>query len=52
MITINVDNGIKALQEAIDRIETFYMNGDITEIEYYSRVYPLEYELECLNDMF
>lgn len=48
---INVDNGIKALQEAIDRLETFYKNGDITEIEYYSRLYPLEYELEYLNDI-
>ena len=51
MIVINVDNKIKALEDAIDRLETFLSNGDITEEEYYSRIYPIEYELECLSDI-
>ena len=52
MIIINVDNQIKALQDTLYRLETFLYNGDITEEEYYSRVYPIEYELECLSDIF
>ena len=52
MIVINVDNKIKALEDAIDRLETFLSNGDITEEEYYSKIYPIEYELECLRDIF
>lgn len=52
MMTINVDNKIKALQDTLDRLETFYTNGDISLEEYYFRVYPIEYELECLNDVF
>lgn len=52
MMTINVDNKIKALQDTLDRLETFLSNGDISLEEYYSRIYPIEYELECLNDSF
>lgn len=52
MMTINVDNKIKALQESLERITLFYNNEEITEEEYYSLVYPIEYELECLNDWF
>jgi hypothetical protein len=52
MIVINVDNKIKALEDETDRLETLLSNGDITEEEYYSRIYPIEYELECLRDMF
>jgi hypothetical protein len=52
MMTINVDNKIKALQDTLDRLETFLSNGDISLEEYYSRVYPIQYELECLNDSF
>lgn len=52
MITINVNNQKKALQDTLDRLEKFYANGEISEQEYYSRVYHIEYELECLNDSF
>lgn len=52
MVVINVDKQKKALQDTLDRLETFYTNGDISLEEYYSRVYPIEYELECLNDLF
>lgn len=51
MMIINVDNKIKALQESLERITLFYTNEEITEEEYYSRIYPIEYELECLSDI-
>lgn len=51
MIIINIDNKIKALQDTLERITLFYINGEITEEEYYSRIYPIEYELECLTDI-
>jgi hypothetical protein len=51
MMTINIDKQKKALQDTLDRLETFLSNGDITEEEYYSRIYPIEYELECLSDI-
>jgi hypothetical protein len=51
MIVINVNNKIKALQDTLDRLETFLYNGDITEEEYYSRIKPIEYELECITDI-
>jgi len=51
MMTINIDKQKKALQDTLDRLETFLSNGDISLEEYYTRVYPIEYELECLNDL-
>lgn len=51
MMTINIDKQKKALQDTLDRLETFLSNGDISLEEYYSKVYPLEYELECLTDI-
>lgn len=51
MTVINIDNKKKALQESLERITLFYTNGEITEEEYYSLVYPIEYELECLTDI-
>lgn len=51
MTVINIDNKKKALQESLERITLFYTNGEITEEEYYARVYPIEYELECLTDI-
>jgi hypothetical protein len=50
-MTINVNNTIKALQDALDRLEVFLSNGEITLEDYYSRVYHIEYELECLNEI-
>ena len=40
------------LIDALDRLETFLSNGDISLEEYYSRVYPIEYELECISDIY
>jgi hypothetical protein len=51
-MTINVDKQKKALLDALDRLETFLSNGDISLEEYYSRVYPIEYELECISDIY
>ncbi len=51
MSVINIDKQKKALQESLERITLFYTNGEITEEEYYSRIYPIEYELECLSDI-
>jgi hypothetical protein len=51
MMTINIDKQKKALQDTLDRLETFLSNGEITEEEYYSKVYLIEYELECLTDI-
>lgn len=51
MMTINIDKQKKALQDTLERITLFYTNGEITEEEYYARVYPIEYELECLTDI-
>lgn len=52
MMVINIDKQIKALQDTLERITLFYTNQEITEEEYYSRIYPIEYELECLSDLF
>ena len=52
MIVINVDNQIKALEDTLDRLHTFYINGVISSDEYYSREVLIEYELECLRDEF
>lgn len=52
MITINVDKQIKALEDTLDRLHTFYINGVISSDEYYSREVLIEYELECLRDEF
>jgi hypothetical protein len=52
MVTINVENKIKALQDTLDRLYTFYTNGLISSDEYYSREVLIKYELECLRDEF
>lgn len=52
MITINVDEKIKALEDTLDRLHTFFINGVISSDEYYSREVLIEYELECLRDEF
>lgn len=53
MVTyINTDVAIAGLQASIQRLEESLSNGDISLEVYYSRVYPLEYELECLNDIY
>jgi hypothetical protein len=49
---VNINNQIKTLQDTLDILETLYANGEISEQDYYSRVYHIEYELECLNDSF
>lgn len=53
MVThINVSLAIAGLEEGIERLEVLLSNKDISLEEYYYRVYPLEYELECLNDIY
>lgn len=52
MMIINVDAKIKSLEDTLDRLHTFYINGVISSDEYYSREVLIEYELECLRDEF
>lgn len=49
---LNVENKIKALEDTLHRLHTFYINGVISSDEYYSREVLIEYELECLRDEF
>ena len=52
MMTINTNNQKKALQSSIYTLDVLLSNSDISLEEYYTRVYPIEYELECLNDIY
>lgn len=52
MMTINTANQKKALQDSLYRLDVFLSNGEISLEEYYTRAYPMEYQLECLNDIY
>lgn len=52
MMTINTANQKKALQDSLYRLDVFLSNGEISLEEYYTRAYPIEFELECLNDIY
>jgi len=51
-MTINTDSQKKALQDSLYRLYVFLSNGEISLEEYYTRSYPVEFELECLNDIY
>jgi hypothetical protein len=51
MVVIDIDKKIKALNDSLNRLETFLLNGDISLDVYYSKRYYIEYELEFLCDI-
>lgn len=44
-------NRITAIQDELIRFNDLMKNELISIEEYYVKVYPLEYELECLSDI-
>ena len=40
------------LQEKLDALDVEYSNGWITELEWHTQRYPLEYELEVYRDQW
>jgi hypothetical protein len=40
------------IQEELDKLDMSYTNGWITELEWNTQRYPLEYELEVIRDQW
>jgi hypothetical protein len=47
-----MNNQRKQLQDSLYILDVLLSNEDISLEEYYTRVYSIEYELECLNDIY
>jgi hypothetical protein len=47
-----MSNQKKHLEDALHLLSVLLSNEDISLEEYYTRVYSIEYELECLNDIY
>jgi hypothetical protein len=44
-------HAIDVLYNKLEYLELKFNNGEISLEEYCSAVYPIEFELECLNDI-